>query len=172
MFEIGSHLTKKCLVFGCGNPLFGDDGFGAGVIEHLTANYTLPSHTACLDIGTTVRDMLFDILLSPSKPEQIVIIDAMEVAGGTPGEVYDIDVAHIHPAKICDFSLHQFPTTNMLKEICEHTSIKVHVLVVHPNELPQEVRPGLSAEVTAAIPDMCRRIMALITEPIGGKIDD
>ncbi len=32
-FQIDHHLTKRILVFGSGNPLFGDDGFGERVIE-------------------------------------------------------------------------------------------------------------------------------------------
>jgi hypothetical protein len=32
-FKIGNHLTKRRLIFGCGNPLFGDDGFGERVID-------------------------------------------------------------------------------------------------------------------------------------------
>ena len=164
-FQIGHHLTKRCLVFGCGNPLFGDDGFGEKVIEHLLESCAIPDDVAVLDVGTAVRDMLFDILLSPRKPEEVIIIDAMEVAGGRPGQIFGIDIDQIHPAKLCDFSLHQFPTTNMLKEIREGTDIRIRILVVHPDELPGEVRPGLSPAVAAAVPLMCARIMTLIKEP-------
>lgn len=170
MFKIGSHLTQKCLVFGCGNPLFGDDGFGGKVIEYLGDHHPIPPHVSCLDVGTSIRDLLFDIILSPTKPEQIVIVDAMDIAGGIPGQIYEIDVEQIHPAKTCDFSLHQFPTTNMLKEICEGTKIRVRVMVVQPNELPEEVNPGLTPEVAAAVPEMCRRILGIITEPAAGEL--
>ena len=61
--------TKSCLVFGCGNPLFGDDGFGVEVIAHLQKRGRLPSHAACLEVGTAIRDFLFDILLAAKKPE-------------------------------------------------------------------------------------------------------
>jgi coenzyme F420 hydrogenase subunit delta len=164
MFESDSHLTKPCLIFGCGNPLFGDDGFGAEVIEHLSAHHEMPRHVACLDIGTAIRDLLFDILLSPKKPEQIIIVDAMNLAGGVPGQIYEIDVDQIQAEKISDFSLHQFPTTNMLKEIKEGTDIEVRVLVAQTAEVPDEVRPGLSPAVAAAVPVMCRRIMQIVTQ--------
>ena len=68
--------SKQCLILGCGNPLFGDDGFDPGVIENLEAHYALPDDTACVDAGTGVRDILFDIILSPQKPRQIIIIDS------------------------------------------------------------------------------------------------
>ena len=51
----------------------------------------------------------------------------------------------------------------MLKEIQEGTNIEVRVLVVHPTELPPEIRPGLSPAVTAAVPEMCRRIMNIVS---------
>ena len=164
MFAFDSYLTKQSVVFGCGNPLFGDDGFGAQVIEFLQMNYSLPEHTAVLDAGTAVRDMLFDILLSPQKPKQIIIVDAMNVNGGVPGQIYQIDVDQIQAEKICDFSLHQFPTTNMLKEIQEGTDIDVQIFVVQTSELPEEVSPGLSAAVAAAVPEMSHRIMTLIDQ--------
>lgn len=161
-FEVGQHLTKRRLIFGCGNPLFGDDGFGEQVITHLLAHHSLPTDTAALDVGTVIRDLLFDMLLSPQRPDEIIIIDAMDVAGALPGQIFEIDVDQIQPAKICDFSLHQFPTTNMLKEIQEGTDIRIRILVVQPAPLPEEVRPGLSPQVAAAVPEMCNRIMTMI----------
>ena len=169
IFRIGQHLTKRCLVFGCGNPLFGDDGFGERVIEYLLKYCTVPDDVAVLDVGTAIRDFLFDMLLSAQKPEEIIIVDAMEVAGGVSGQVFAIDIDQIPTAKISDFSLHQFPTTNMLKEIREGTDIQIHILVVHPDQMPSEVSPGLSPAVRAAIPEMCERVLAVInrTQPEG-----
>jgi coenzyme F420 hydrogenase subunit delta len=108
---------KPRLVFGCGNPLFGDDGFGAEVIRLLEAEYRLPSDVAYLDVGTAVRDILFDMLLSRKYPRQIIIVDAMALKDASPGEIREIGLDEIQPAKIVDYSLHQFPTTNMLKEL-------------------------------------------------------
>ncbi len=56
--------SKPCLIFGCGNPLFGDDGFGPKVIEHIEKHHEIPGYAACIDVGTSIRDILFDILLS------------------------------------------------------------------------------------------------------------
>ncbi|MBR9982593.1 MAG: hydrogenase maturation protease, partial [Desulfatitalea sp.] len=104
----------------------------------------------------------------PQRPERIIIVDAMEFDGGQPGQIAEIDVEQIQPAKISDFSLHQFPTTNMLKEIRENTPIQVRVLVAQPAALPEEIRPGLSPAMTAAVPPMCRRVLSLIDEPPTG----
>lgn len=156
--------SKPCLIFGCGNPLFGDDGFGPAVIEYLEAHHRLPDHAASIDSGTGVRDILFDILLSPERPRQIIIIDASNQPGKAPGEISEIDVSAIGSEKTSDFSLHQFPTTNMLRELKEQTDVEVRVLVVQPEQIPSEIQPGISDAVMAAVPEMCRRIMDIIIE--------
>lgn len=156
--------NKSCLVFGCGNPLFGDDGFGPEVIRHLETAYRLPEHVLCLDVGTSIRDILFDLLLDTELARTLIVVDAVETKGRRPGEIFEIEIDDISPAKISDFSLHQFPTTNMLKEIGEETPIKVRVLVVQTAGLPDSVQPGLSKPVSAAVPVMAAKIMDLIEQ--------
>ncbi|MEJ2154439.1 MAG: hydrogenase maturation protease [Desulfobacteraceae bacterium] len=154
--------SKPCLIFGCGNPLFGDDGFGPKVIEYLEAHHQIPEHAVCLDAGTSIRDILFDILLSENKPRQIVVVDAADKADKSPGEIFEISVDAIDRKKTSDFSLHQFPTTNMLKELKDHTDVDVRVLVAQVQHIPEEINPGISEPVTTAVPEMCRRIMEII----------
>jgi coenzyme F420 hydrogenase subunit delta len=161
--------TKPCLVFGCGNPLFGDDGFGPAVIEHLEAHHSIPEHASCMDTGTCIRDILFDILLSENKPRQIIVVDAAEKEGKKPGEIFEISVDDIDSKKTSDFSLHQFPTTNMLKELKDQTDVDVRVLVVQIQHIPEEIDPGISEPVTTAIPEMCHRIIDIINMGIINK---
>lgn len=153
---------KGTLVFGCGNPLFGDDGFGPAVIEYFEQHHSVPDHVACIDVGTSIRDILFDILLSEKRPDRIIVIDAADKPSLKPGEIKEICVSDISPEKISDFSLHQFPTTNMLKELDEETDIDVRIFVTGITPLPEEVAPGLSDAVTAAVPEMCNRILSIV----------
>jgi coenzyme F420 hydrogenase subunit delta len=151
-----------CLVLGCGNPLIGDDGFGPAVVQYLENHYRLPDSVAAIDCGTSIRDILFDVLLSARKPRKMIIVDVTDSPGLAPGEVREIDIDQIRPEKIGDFSLHQFPTTNMLKEIKQETLVEVRVFVAQVAGLPSEVKPGLSDPVRAAIAPMCERILAEI----------
>jgi hypothetical protein len=98
-------FEKQCLIFGCGNPLLGDDGFGPEVIERLLADHALPEWVGALDVGTAIRDILFDLLLVPHKPERLIVIDAMDRTGRPAGDILEIEVDAISPAKIVDFSL-------------------------------------------------------------------
>jgi coenzyme F420 hydrogenase subunit delta len=154
--------TCDTLVFGCGNPLFGDDGFGPAVIDYLDANYTPPQKTAWIDVGTSIRDILFDIILADKKPDTIIIIDAVDVEGKKPGDIFEIDIDEISPEKSSDFSLHQFPTTNMLKEIKEETKITVILIAAQITAIPDTVAPGMSEPLLKAVPEVCSKIAGLI----------
>jgi len=157
-------LEKSILICGCGNILFGDDGFGPAVVQHLKENYALPDEVLVLDVGTSIRDLLFNLLLSDKKPEKIIVVDAVDYPDRRPGDVFEIPVEGIPDKKVADFSLHQFPTVNLLSELNEHTRVEVTILVAQIEALPEEVRPGLTAAMARAVPKACDRLMSLIRE--------
>lgn len=152
-------FDKSILIFGCGNILLGDDGFGPAVVKRLKERYDLPDEVLALDMGTGIREVLFDLILSDKKPEKIIIVDAVDHPGREPGEVFEIAVEDIPAKKIADFSLHQFPTVNMLKELKEHTGIAITILVAQVQEIPEEIREGLTPAMTQAVDEACRRIL-------------
>ena len=69
--------TKRVLIFGCGNVLLGDDGFGPAVIERLERRGDLPGDAHAEDVGTSIRGILFDIALKDRRPEHIIVLDAV-----------------------------------------------------------------------------------------------
>lgn len=160
-----SHLIQEdgCVVLGCGNVLLGDDGFGPRVIEALqaekTPSYSLPLNVQFIDAGTSVQGLLFDMLLSERKPGKVIVVDAMDLPGRRPGDVFEVDLDLLTPAKRTGFSAHQFPGMNLLQEIRDHTPIRLHVLAVQMDRSPSEVCPDLSPPVEAAIPAMCAKVM-------------
>ncbi|MCX5893921.1 MAG: hydrogenase maturation protease [Deltaproteobacteria bacterium] len=155
-------FEKSVLIFGCGNILWGDDGFGPAVIEHLNQHYPLPDDVLARDVGTSIRDTLFDLILSEPKPKLLVIVDAVDHPDRRPGEVFEIPVEGIPAHKISDFSLHQFPTVNMLQEIKEKSGMQVKIIVARTESIPEEVAPGLSESIQRAVPLACEQIMAAI----------
>lgn len=149
--EVPDFCHKPTLILGCGNIFFGDDGFGCAVVEDIQARGALPDDVCLLDVGTGVRKLLFTICLSPVRPRRLLILDALDV-GRTPGELFEIDPADIPAIKLDDFSLHQLPTSNLLRELGEHCGVEVRVLGCQTSRLPDEVRPGLSEPVQRALP--------------------
>jgi coenzyme F420 hydrogenase subunit delta len=157
---ISELFKKSVLIFGCGNILWGDDGFGPAVIARLKEHYQLPDGVLAMDVGTSIRDILFDLVLSDKKPKKLFIIDAVEYPDRKPGEVFEIPVEGIPDKKTSDFSLHQFPTVNMLQELKEHSPIEVKILVAQVEFMPEEVTPGMSAVMVEAVETTCQRLMA------------
>jgi coenzyme F420 hydrogenase subunit delta len=155
-------FDKSVVIFGCGNILFGDDGFGPAVVKELQENYILPGDVLALDVGTSIRDILFDILLSEKKPERLIIVDAVDRPGKAPGELFELPVEEIPPQKTADFSLHQFPTVNMLQELKDQTGVKVAILAAQIQELPDEIRPGLSERLQEAVKEAAVRLAAMV----------
>jgi coenzyme F420 hydrogenase subunit delta len=159
-------FNKSILIFGCGNILFGDDGFGPEVIKQLQQTYHPPSDVLMMDVGTSIRDILFDLVLSEHRPDKLIIIDAVDYPDRRPGEIFEIPVSGVPPQKTADFSLHQFPTVNMLKELSDQTAMDVKILVVQIETIPDEVSPGLSAPVREAVAAACDYIVEYLEEKV------
>jgi len=157
-------FEKSILIFGCGNILLGDDGFGPAVVKRLNDTYPLPETVLAMDMGTSIRNILFDIALNDKKPEKIIIIDAVDRPNRDPGEVFEIPVKSIPENKTSDFSLHQFPTVNLLEELQNETRIKVKIIVAQTDKIPDTIQPGLSPAMMGAVDQACEKILAYIKE--------
>ncbi len=141
---------KSILILGCGNVLFGDDGFGPAVAQHLQHNFKVPAEICVLDTGTSVREILFDTILADKKPSKIIIIDAMD-CGRKPGELFSPDIDSFPKVKLDDFSLHQVPTSNLLRELQDLCGIEVIVVACQVAGECGSVSLGLSNPVKQAV---------------------
>jgi coenzyme F420 hydrogenase subunit delta len=111
-----------------------------------------------LDAGTAVRDVLFNITISEKRPKKIIIIDAIDCQK-KPGEVFTIPIENLPENKIDDFSLHQLPTSNLLKELKELCNVEVILVGVQPDVIPDSVKLGLSKKLKSVIPKACEYIV-------------
>jgi len=137
--------------------LFGDDGFGPEVVEYLSDHYNIPENICLLDVGTGIRKILFNISISEVRPEIIVVIDAVD-KGRKSGDIFDISLDEVPKEKIDDFSMHQVPSSNLLKELQDLCSVKVRIMACQIKTIPESVQPGLSEPVKKAVPLMAQRI--------------
>ena len=83
-----------------------------------------------------MRKLLFTLCLSPVRPRRLLIVDAVDV-GREPGEWFEIDPSEIPAIKLDDFSMHQVPTSNLLREL--------------------RTRPASKSGCWSARPGRCRR---------------
>lgn len=152
------------MIFGCGNVIMGDDGYGPAVVDELNSRYALPEGLEAIDVGTCVREYLFDYLLSEEgRPKRIIILDAVDFPDRSPGEVFQILPIDIPAKKIHDFSLHQFPTVNLLQELEQNTGIEVLILAAQIDYIPEEIAPGLSPAMSQAVTQACEKIAQILS---------
>ena len=148
--DLPEFCRKPTVVLGVGNILFGDDGFGCAVVDCVEAHYQVPEAVCLLDVGTGVRKLLFTFCLGTARPQRLLILDAID-GGRNPGEIFEIDPADIPPVKLDDFSMHQLPTSNLLRELQEICGVEVRVLACQTGPLPEEISQGLSKAVSDAV---------------------
>ncbi len=154
---------KRILVLGCGNVLFGDDGFGPAVVEWLEKNCRgrIPDDVCILDAGTGARNILFTLTLSERRPEKVVVVDAVD-AGREPGEIFNLEIDDLPARKIDDFSMHQLPTSNLLKELQGLCGVEIRIVSCQVETLPDSVSPGLSDALQKAVPRVCEMILETV----------
>jgi coenzyme F420 hydrogenase subunit delta len=158
------YCVCQTLVLGCGNELFGDDGFGPAVARRLAEMPDAPPGVCALDVGTAVRQVLFDVLLAPVRPRRIVVVDAVDL-GREPGDVWCMEAGELPEIKLDDFSMHQMPTSNLLRELSELAGVEVTCVVGQVSAFPPEVRPGLSAPVRCAVARAVETVLAVCRRP-------
>jgi coenzyme F420 hydrogenase subunit delta len=153
------------VIFGCGNVVMGDDGYGPAVVDALNSRYQLPPGVEAIDAGTGIREYLFDyILTAEGRPDRIIVLDAVDFPDRKPGDVFLIDTSAIPPKKIHDFSLHQFPTVNLLVELEQHTGVRIFILAAQVETIPEEITPGLSPSMSAAVSVACEKVLHILSE--------
>ena len=172
------HCAKEAVVLCCGNPLFGDDGFGPAVAARLNAE-TVPDWAAVIDTGTGVRGLLLDIAMSEHRPRLVVIVDAVDlvsaresgdvrvadvgrrddlensavVAGHTvpePGEVFEIPLDRMDEATPVETSVHTAPTSRLLRSLRE-AGVRVEVIVCQVASVSERMEHRLSPVVADAV---------------------
>ena len=91
-------------------------------------------------------------MVREKKPSKIIVVDAVD-CGREPGEVFWLDIDAIPEVKLDDFSMHQIPTSNLLRELRDLCGIDVVVMACQVASSTDHVDPGLSPAVRKAVED-------------------
>jgi len=156
--ECLDYCQKHTVVLGCGNILFGDDGFGPDVADYLNRNYKIPPDRGVYNLGLSTRGFIFNILLSDTRPKRIVVVDAVSYDNRTPGELFDVPLDSLTREKVDDFSFHQGPTSNLLKELRDLAGVDIVIVACQPESIPKEMTRGLSEPLKKALPQAAEMI--------------
>jgi coenzyme F420 hydrogenase subunit delta len=157
---VPEYAEKRALILGAGNILFGDDGFGPAVVDFIQKNCTIPDDVHVMDVGIGAGDILFNISLSQKRPEKIIILDAVDVKK-KPGEIFELSIDDLPANKVSDFSMHFFPSANMLKELRDQMGVNIVILACQAEYMPDAVSMGLSDPVKRAVPKAAEKALEM-----------
>ena len=161
-------LYSEIVIVGCGNPLFGDDGFGPAVIEEME-KLTLPDNVTILDGGAGAPHFIFNCL-DPEVTKKLIVVDIADF-NAPPGSVSKMSGKELKPGAYVD--PHSWDGVDQLCRIRD--VIDTTVVLCQPAKVIKkgdaEVEMGLSDEVQNAIPKAIQAILAEIGVDYGTTIN-
>jgi hydrogenase maturation protease len=165
--EPGAARHGRILVAGVGNIFLGDDGFGVETVRHL-ARESLPGHVEAVDVGVRGVHLAYRML---DGYDTCILVDAC-ARGGEPGTLYRIDASAGAPhgsaphgsVPLDGHRMAPDAVLALLDTLCAGTGARaprsIVVLGCEPGCLDEGI--GLSAPVSAAVPQAVRLILRMI----------
>ena len=146
---------KKTRIFGCGNPMMGNDGAGVRAVERLKE--LIPDADA-LDGGTGGLGLIGDM----EGFERIIIIDAMLGIGEKKG---DVSVFYDTPPFIpSTMSLHDAGISEVV-EVAKEILPGIEIITVGIEvDFVEEYSSSIDSEVLSGIEEACEIIAGIIKE--------
>ena len=147
-------------VFGLGNVLRSDDGFGPAVIRRLEARYVFPDEVELRDLGTPGLDLAGFL----SGFDVVVIADTIE-GGVEPGEVSLIEATnHARTAAALRLDTHAAGLREALWLTQLHGYTPERVVLVGTAPVNLEQGAGLSVPVANAVESAVEQILQLLAQ--------
>ncbi|AEH06172.1 coenzyme F420-reducing hydrogenase, FrhD protein [Methanothermococcus okinawensis] len=151
-----NYLNKEILVLGCGNILFGDDGFGYTVINELNKmkenNPILNSNKIeLIDAGTGASHFILSLIDENTPIRKIVIVDAIDY-GLKAGELIKLYPKDLPEIEKYQADAHNMPLAGMLNELSENYNIDIVVIGCQIKNMPApDICLELSEEVKKSV---------------------
>lgn len=147
--------SGRSVVLGVGNVIMTDEGAGVRCVEALEATGALPAGATAIDGGTSTHELLGDL----EDLDLLVIVDAV-ATGAAPGTLVRLEGDRIPSAFSNKLSPHQHGINDLLAtlRLLGRAPGRVVLLGVTPARI--ELGLELSAEVAAALPALCDRVVA------------
>ena len=141
------YLDKENLILGCGNPLFGDDGFGTEFVKKLKDEKIEEKYNnlAVIDCGSGISPFLNLINSTKHKIKNLYIIDCGDFMGKL-GDVLVLDGKEIQSEEFIKSS----HSMNVPHEINNFSS-NVKLILVQGDVNPDNMALEMNREVINAI---------------------
>ena len=137
------------LIVGCGNILYGDDGFGPEVIRYIKENnIQFKGDTCIIDGATSAPHYIFT--LPEDKWKNIILIDIASM-NKEAGTIKILDIEDIHEDERY-MDVHGLSATYPLHDLKDKVNIKL--VAIQPENVPLEMDMGLSRVIEEKIPQV------------------
>jgi hydrogenase maturation protease len=150
-------MAARVLVAGIGNLFLGDDGFGPEVVRRLAEQGTLPPEVRVVDYGIRGMHLAYDLL---DGYDALVLVDALG-GEGRPGQITVLEVGPDDLGR-GEFDAHGMDPAAVLAALDRLGGTLPSTYVVGCRAANVDEVIGLSAPVTAAIPEAIVTIRALV----------
>jgi coenzyme F420 hydrogenase subunit delta len=158
----GLKVNGKVLIVGCGNRLLGDDGFGPSAAERCR-RFKLGDSILAMDVGTQLSPLIMELIYSEEKPKGLIILDASD-GGRAPGTVFQLSVDDLEGRSTDTFSLHDFPSPAVFRELRDGRGVEVRIISCQPATGLDGVKMSLSPEVEASVGEAARTAVMMARE--------
>lgn len=161
-------MPPQVLIAGIGNIFLGDDAFGVEAVAEL-ARRKLPAHVTVRDFGIRGMDLAYALLEGYGA---VILVDALP-RGGHPGQLYVIQPElDREPADAPEQSplieTHSMDPMRVLRLVQAMGGNLDRILVVGCEPAPvddyEDMAPGLSDAVRAAVPQAADLIVQLVND--------
>lgn len=159
---MAEYLDKEILVLGCGNILFGDDGFGPAVVSKINefkhTKYTSlnSDRIGIIDAGTAASHFILSLIDEDTKIKKIIIVDIIDY-NLTPGTLKKLTINDLPNIPKYHVDAHDMPLAGMLIDISNNYNIDICII-------------GCQYKYISA-PDVCLELSDEVTKSIDHAID-
>ena len=160
-------MTARILVAGIGNIFLGDDGFGPEVMRHVPQQLASP-RVQLVDYGIRGMHLAYDLL---DGCEALVLVDAIP-SRGAPGTLHVFEADHERLTATAGLDAHAMDPGAVFASLNALGGTPPYTVVIGCEAANVDEGIGLSAEVTAAVPEAVRAledVIARLLEPVKGS---
>ena len=156
------YLNKEILILGCGNILFGDDGFGPYVISYINKHkkdkYSILNNDkiGVIDAGTAASHFVLSLIDDETCIRKIIIIDIIDY-NLEPGSLKRLSINDLPNIKKYHIDAHDMPLSGMLIDINKKYNIDICVI-------------GCQLKYVSA-PDVCLDLSTEVKNSVESAID-
>lgn len=152
------YLDKETLIIGCGNPLFGDDGFGPEFVRKMKQEKIEDrfQSIAVIDCGTGLSPFLNLINSSDHKIKNLYLVDCANF-NGNPGDIIILDGKEISSEDFIKSSHNM----NIPHEINKFSS-NVKLVLVQGSVDPNSMSTDMDEKVREALDKVQNVVLKLV----------